>query len=104
MPNTPATIFNPGSVSLQIVVNNGNPISLAGTGPAQNWVPTNSTSSSFTGGYPAPNAFGYGGNYVQVNAGGESSNVQVSIPMSKCFSLQLYIFLRQLVGVVDTAE
>lgn len=89
----PVTIFNAGSFSLQLLINNGAPTSLAATGGGQNWVPQPNSTVSFTGGYPEPGAFGSGRNNVQVIAGSMSINLQVSIPQVQIMSLQLYIFL-----------
>lgn len=93
--NVPISVFNASSMSLQVIVNNGNPTSINGTGPAQNWTPQQPSNSwSFNNGYPSPNQFGFGGNFIQVMAGSMSANFQVSIPQSvQITSLQLYIFL-----------
>jgi hypothetical protein len=96
--SVPVTLFNANSSSLQIAVNNGPPISIAGTGPSQSWVPQqpNPNPLSYTNGYPAPNVFGsLDTNQVQVIVNGMpvSAPLQISIPQgAPVFSLQLYIF------------
>jgi hypothetical protein len=96
--NVAVALFNTNSSSLQIVVNNGSPVSIAGTGPSQNWVPQqpNPNPISANNGYPAPNVFGVmAPNQVQVIVNGTpvSAPLQISIPQSApVFSLQLYIF------------
>ncbi|HEX8161494.1 MAG TPA: hypothetical protein VF538_06455 [Pyrinomonadaceae bacterium] len=95
----PVNVFNAGSVTIQVGVNSGSPISVPGTGPTQNWAPQqpNSSPLSFSDGYPAPNVFGsMGMNQVLVMANGSplGSPLPISIPQSSpVFSLQLYIFV-----------
>ena len=95
--NVPVTVFNTSTIPLQLIVNNGTPVSIPGTSPNQNWIPQqpNSNPFSFSQNNPAPNALGYGSNMVQVMVNEMPINVplQVSIPMTQLFSLQLYIFL-----------
>ena len=93
--SVPVSVFNASSMPLQVVVNNGNPVSINGTGPAQNWTPQQPSSSPWSCemGYPSPNSFGFGPNMVQMMAGGVSTNFQVNIPQSiPILSIQLYIF------------
>ena len=96
--NVPVSVFNTNSGSCAIIVNRGNPISISGTGPSQNWVAQqpNPGQLSFNPGYPGPNAFGsMGGNQVEVIVNGAplGSPLYITIPQSgPISSLQLYIF------------
>jgi hypothetical protein len=97
--NASIAVFNSSSNQLQIRVNNGGALSIAGAGPSQNWAPQqpNPNPLSFDYGYPSPNVFGGTGvNQVMVSANGSplGSPLQVSIPQSgPISSLQLYIFI-----------
>jgi hypothetical protein len=95
--NVSVNVFNAGATTIQVSVNGGSPISIAGTGPSQNWAPQQpSNPPSYTNGYPASNVFGsMGMNQVLVMANGSplGQPLSISIPQrGPVFSLQLYIF------------
>ena len=96
--SVPVTVFNSNSNACAIVVNRGNPISIPGTGPGQNWAAQqpNPGQLSFSNGNPAQNVLGsMGGNQIQVIVNGMpmESPLYITIPQSgPVFSLQLYIF------------
>ena len=58
---TAVNVFNASSHSLSLMINAGDPVKIAATGATQNWLPQQPTANAptFTGGNPAPNAFGY---------------------------------------------
>ena len=94
--NVPVSAFNAGSVSLRVSVNNGNQVSIAGTGPGQNWAPQTSNALTFNEGYPGPGSLGFGRNTLQVSASDMSTEATFSLEISqsqRVDSLQLYIFL-----------
>jgi hypothetical protein len=94
-----ASVFNASTLEIEIVVNGGDRISIAGTGPDQNWVPQqpnpNPLSFAGYGGGGSPNEFGYGPNQVEVTVSGISINVPVSVGIGNIISLQFYIFLAE---------
>lgn len=95
MPMSPSVVvFNTTSESLQIWINNGNAIQLSPVLQQGSWAPQPQTSGvTWSHSGPAPNAFGPGGNSVQVQALGNTHHGQVTIPGGQPYrALQLYVF------------
>ena len=88
------TIFNTSSLDLRISINSGNPFTLPGVSPAQNWLPTSSASVTWSATGAGPGALGPGSNLLTVVSGsGTPQSVPMNLPGGlPWMSLQIYLF------------
>lgn len=87
-----AIVFNTTVESVEIIINNGPSMLLAGTGPATGYAPASLTAPYAAGG-DAPGQFGDQNQLrVQFESGSQPQSYAVPINPNKPFDVQLYVF------------
>lgn len=92
-------LFNTGSPSLKIIINNGGEFHIYGTSETLNWFPLPVTPAlCFSGSFPEKNVFGFGENRCDItpSTSGKSLRASITIPqqgVSPDRQLQIYLFI-----------